>query len=360
MKKILFFIGDLNLSGGTERVATTIANALVNKGYQVSFINLVDGQTPFFALDGRIGNSYLFKEKIPFTKNYHKVIFRLRRAVKKEQADIFIDVESMLAMFSCVALLGTGIRHICWEHFNFKIDLGKKTRRIARQMALMMADDIVVLTKKDQQFWQDGAWWQRAKIIQIYNPSPFSTSPDEPCLDSKTFLAVGRYTSQKGFDLLIKAWALVKEQLTDWQLLIVGEGEDRAVLERLIVQHELQDNITLTGRTADVASYYKKASFYVLSSRFEGFGMTMIEAQAFGVPVIAFNCDCGPDEIVENGVSGFLCNENNVDALANLMLEKSKISSEEYTSLVKNSQNNVKRFSVEKILKYWECLFNED
>lgn len=359
MKKILFFVGNLNLSGGTERVATTVANALVDKGYAVTFINLVDGQEPFFTLDGRIDNVFLFSEKISFIKNYHKVVYRLRQTIKKHQADVFIDVESMLAMFSCIALLGLGIRHICWEHFQFKIDLGKKPRRLARQMALVMADDIVVLTQKDERFWQQGAWWRRAQIRQIYNPSPFPVSQHQPPLNNKIFLAVGRYTQQKGFDLLIQAWALVKEQLNDWQLLIVGEGEDRVMLEKLISQNGLKNNILLTGRTDDVESYYKQASYYVLSSRFEGFVMTILEAQSFGVPVIAFDCDCGPNEIITNQSNGFLCAALDVEALSQLLVSAKNIDPTDYLNLCLQAKNKVNTFALDVIISQWVRLLDE-
>src|SRR5690606_30927743 len=120
--------------------------------------------------------------------------------------------------------------------------------------------------------------------------------------ESKSIIAIGRYTFQKGFDKLIEIWnQFVKEYRipSGWKLQIIGQGEDQELLERLIKKYELK-NVELVGPTSNIGLYYSEASFLVMTSRFEGLPMTLIEAQSYGLPIISFDCLTGPSEVLNN------------------------------------------------------------
>lgn len=320
MKRICFFLGSANLSGGTERVATIIANGLAEAGHNVSILSLSNGNNPFFDINPKISIHQIFCNKVSFKINYFIAIYRLRRFLKNNNIDVLIDVESMLALYAIPAVIGTGIRHICWEHFNYKYDLGKILRRIARHFAAIIADDVITLTKRDKDMWRDHTW-ARADIHAISNPTPFDIPPNMPGENSKTILAIGRLTHQKGFDILLKAWSKSLPHIPhDWKLRIVGGGEDENILRELSSNLQINDRTNFYPPTNEISKHYSDASFYCLSSRFEGLPMVLIEAQAYGLPIIAFDCETGPREIIEHLYNGQLVECGNIEALSNAIV----------------------------------------
>ncbi|MGM8900621.1 glycosyltransferase, partial [Psychrobacter sp. 1Y4] len=192
-------------------------------------------------------------------------IYKLRTLLKKEKVDTLIVVETLCVQFTIPATIGLSVKHICWEHLNFNNDLGVFSRRIARQLAARYCDSVVTLTERDKQYWLDGTH-HKAQILAIENACPFPPQHYIKKENTKTVLAVGRLIQVKGFDRLLEAWVQVSSFAPDWKLVIVGEGEEREKLTRLIEENELTEKIYLVGSTTDVSSYYKKAEIFCLSS----------------------------------------------------------------------------------------------
>lgn len=357
MNHICFFIGNISLSGGTERVSTTIANGFVLNGYKVSFLSLWGDGNSFFELDKDIASFSLFNKKKKFSKIYHQVVFKLRRFLKEHNIDTLINVESMLELYTIPAIIGLNIRNICWEHFNYHSDLGSKMRRIARHLAAAFADDVITLTDRDTSFWRENTWC-RANIKAISNPSSFPIqNHHEPKIKNKLVLAVGRLTSQKGFDLLLDAWSKIISQIpAGWRLRIVGNGSDEVFLKKKCKSLDLEKNVEWIPSTTDIAQHYREASIYCLSSRFEGLPMVMLEAIAFGLPIVAFDCNTGPAEIISHGKSGFLCESSDVNALADALLNMILSSDESYMNFVSHAFLDAERFTNENILNIWKDL----
>ncbi|MDA3469575.1 glycosyltransferase family 4 protein [Acinetobacter baumannii] len=352
MKNICFLIGNLNHSGGTERVTTLIANELVEKGYNIFILNLVSGTQPFFKLDNRIEVASLYPQAVSMKKHLIGTILKIRNYAKNNNIDTLIDVDSILSVFSVPALFGLKIKHICWEHFNFKVDLGSSFRRLGRRLAAHYCDYIVTLTERDKGFWQSAIKKRNAEIITIMNPSPYKDIVNIPKKENKIILAAGRLTYQKGFDLLLKIWGNIYRDYPDWRLLIVGEGEDRADLENFIQDNEIK-NVQLPGRTQDIDSYYRQASIFCLSSRFEGLGMVLLEAQAYGLPIVSFDCDVGPSEIISDSLNGFLVKNNDTKAFEVKLRKLIDLSNDDYISFIKNTKLNYEKFSQEHIVEQW-------
>jgi len=175
-------------------------------------------------------------------------------------------------------------------------------------------------------------------------------------LESKTVVAVGRYTYQKGFDMLLRAWRRVCDSIDDWQLHIVGEGEMKESLQQQILDLSLEDRVELCPATSDIQSVYREASVLVLSSRYEGFGMVLLEAQTAGVPTVSFDCKCGPSDIVADGVTGYLVPANDIPALA----EKLLVLMRDETlrkQIGRNAFADASRFSEKAVMQRWTDLF---
>lgn len=355
MKKICFLIGNLNNSGGTERVTTLIANALAIKSHQVSILSLADGRQPFFELVPSIKTYSLYPKKISFKKNFFGAVWRIRKFVTQHQIDTLIVVDSISCVFTVPALFGLKVKHICWEHFNFKNNNGVKFRDYGRKLAAKYCDYIVTLTQRDKELWEKGLKKINAKIVTIANPVAYEDIENIPSLEYKTVLTVGRLTHVKGFDLLIIAWSKIAQQIPDWKIVIVGSGEDEMMLKQMAKGLGVDDSIVFAGQQKNMDRFYRQASFFCMSSRFEGLPMVLLEAQSYGLPIVAFDCDTGPAEIVVNG-TGYLVENLNVKSLSNQLLIASLMSFEDYNTMSKNATRNSKKYNIDNIVNHWTVL----
>nr|WP_174507016.1 glycosyltransferase family 4 protein [Acinetobacter sp. Marseille-Q1620] len=367
MRKICFFISTISNTGGTERVSTLIANELLNKGFDVCFFNLIGNANTQFELNANIKIYTLSLKEGSIKQNYFSTVWKLRNFVKNNQIDVVIDVDSILSVISVPALIGLSVQHICWEHFNFKVNLGVKFRSLGRILAAKFADNVVTLTQKDKKLWESNIKRINAKIVTIHNPSSYEQPKvNLDKLNYKIVLSVGRLTYQKGFDDLIDVWANICEYNPDWTLRIVGSGEDEECLKKQAKELNISDKIDFVPATKNIDKYYETSAFYCMSSRFEGLPMVLIEAQAFGLPIVSFDCDCGPSDIVDNGVNGFLVKNRSLNDLEKSLIKMMNLSSIEYNMFVENSILKNKKFLLEdsiifewiKLIDEYKCLSN--
>ncbi|SLJ83939.1 glycosyltransferase family 4 protein [Psychrobacter sp. DAB_AL43B] len=352
MKKICFLIGNLNNSGGTERVTTLIANELAKMNYNIFIISFKGDKEPFFELDDSIKIYSLYSDSISFKTNFFGVIWKLRSFIKNNKVDTLIVVDSISCIFSVPALYRLKINHICWEHFNFNINLGVRSRDLGRKLAARYCDYIITLTQRDKELWEQGLKNIQAKLVPIANPTPYENTNHIPSLEYKTVLAMGRLTYQKGFDLLIDAWAVVCKTNLDWTLRIVGSGEDEENLKQQAKNFSIEDRVNFVPATKNVETHYTTSSFYCLSSRFEGLPMVLLEAQAFGLPIVAFDCDTGPSELV-NSKNGMLVEKENIQQLSTALIALMNNSKLQYLKKVNNTVSTNKNFTVKNQIGLW-------
>ena len=212
-------------------------------------------------------------------------------------------------------------------------------------------DQLVVLTKKDEKDWKK----THNNIKQIYNFSDFQ-SESLALLENKKVISVGRLTEQKGYNYLIEAWAIIKNKKSDWILEIYGEGDLYNELFQQIKDCRLENHVILKGRTNQVQEKMLESSIFALSSRYEGFPMVLLESMACGVPVVSFDCETGPAEIIENNDCGILVENRNVlklaEALLTMMDDKDLRKKSGEIAKIKSAN-----FSKSKIMTQWIDLF---
>lgn len=348
--KVLILGSNFNNAGGTERVGSMLANGLSEAGYEIVLASISYGNKPFFLLNEEIKVVSLFDTTGRTLYRTPNIINRIRKLLKEEDIDTLIVVETMSVLFTLPAMIGLPVKHICWEHFNFNNDLGKKGRRIARQLAARYCDSVVTLTERDKKYWLEGTR-HNSQITAIANPCPFPVQYYDQQKNTKIVLAVGRLTHIKGFDRLLEAWVQVNLSMPDWTLKIVGEGEDRASLTDFIGRNKLTDSVKLVGNTDDVSQYYKQADIFCLTSRFEGFPMVLLETLAFGLPVVSFDCDTGPAEILE-GTGSILVAQNDISVFASSLVDLMK-NDEQRKIISFKSKKKSEIYQPENIIDKW-------
>ena len=174
----------------------------------------------------------------------------------------------------------------------------------------------------------------------------------------KRVIAVGRLDYQKGFDRLIKAWQKVhiSGRFEDWSLDIFGQGEWHGMLQQMIDNAGLQNSVRINRPTNDIMNEYIKSSLIVMTSNYEGFGMVLVEAMACGTPAVAFDCKCGPRDIIKHGENGYLVANGDIDGLAEAMMLLMDDEKKRKLFSIKARQV-VDTYSEENVMSLWIKLF---
>ena len=247
-----------------------------------------------------------------------------------------------------------GITVVGQEHMNLETHTRQRQREIARRYPAL--DAVTVLTERDRQTYAQ-MLGSLARLEQIANATPVLAAAPST-LENPVIVAAGRLTTQKGFDLLIPAFAQVVARHPEWTLRICGDGPQRKALERQILEHELSNNVLMMGPVERLDLQMSRASMYVLSSRFEGLPMVMIEAMSLGLPIVSFDCPTGPGEVIEDGRSGLLVAAEDVDALARAMLSLVEDPARR-KALGAGAAERARDYALDTIGPRWEALIEE-
>ena len=216
---------------------------------------------------------------------------------------------------------------------------------------------LVVLTKSDvKSYAENEKEYPEGMVCQIYNPSPIQTTAYLQHSSQKV-LACGRLVHQKGFDLLLDAWKEVEQQHSDWELEIVGDGCLRQELEQQIEDNSLQ-HVTISHFTNNIKEKYAEAGILVLSSRYEGLGLVLLEAESMSLPMVSFDCKSGPNEIIQHGYNGYLAEAENPHDLAEKLL--AVMNDDDLREQMGHHAFEASRqFTTDKIIDQWVELINQ-
>lgn len=354
--KLLFLLGNISLRGGSERAAFTVGNLLAKAGFDVHLLGISGSQqAPAYPIieDNVSLRSLNVKPGVGLKIHFVSIIRKIKEYLAKEEIDILVSVEVMNMLFALPAyfLMKKKPKLVSWEHFNFTVNLGKNLRDRCRKWSAKYADSIIVLTQKDVELWQQKLKI-KGNIWAINNPSPFAIGTNSYSGRSKNIIAVGRLTYQKGFDRLIDIWSDFLKINNQWKLQIIGSGQDEEALKKKVAEKNLKpENIEFVPSTENIGAYYESASFLVMTSRFEGLPMTLIEAQSYGLPVIAYDCLTGPAEVITEQ-SGIVV----PDGQSNLFVKALSCLTENgelREKMSRAAKNEALRFEENEIVQQW-------
>lgn len=351
--KIVFFIQNFSRAGGSERAVSLVANGLAKRGHDVTILSICGDNTCFFKLDENIKLYTLVnKTDVNNRKEFLIILHKLNLFYREHQEDICIDVFASLSIYTLLAKAKHKFKNITWEHYNYLNNMG--LNKLGRQLAIRFSDVIVTLTETDRNYYlKNNKNLDGHRICSIFNASPYPNAVPNEHRD-KLVITIGRLEKLKGYDQLLDVWKSVLIKHPDWKLQIIGEGEEHENLQNIIDTYNIK-NVELLGKKSNVSDYYRRASIYVSTSKKEGLPMTMIEAQSYGLPIVSFDFETGPQDIISEAINGFIIkqgknrNINMAEKLSELMDEPLKLG-----EMCENAKEASKRFDINIIVDQWE------
>lgn len=335
---IIFVINSLENRGGTERVASLLASHL-SYCYNITVLSRGSvNKKNAYHLDLKVND-------IKFTGSTFVFIRKCKQYIAQNDP-AFVVIHTMSKLTPILLMSGIKSKNV-WslEHISFSSH--SILFRLLRYGLYKKLDKVITLTKDDAKSYDFIA----DNVSTLTNINPLRIRRSNSVLESKVVVSIGRLTYQKGYDLLIEAWSLIESKNPDWVLHIYGEGEDKNKIEKLIAKKGIK-SVFLKGVTDNIRIVYDNASFYVMSSRYEGFGMVLIEAQSRGLPIVSFDCPSGPAEIIQDGINGYLVQNADIEMLSykiDLLINDKSLRRD----FSKNALISAKRFEPEIIIKQW-------
>lgn len=357
---VTFVISSL-AAGGAQKVLSFLANHWAKSGWHVTILVFSGpGEVPFFPLDPSVRYVPLALDGessnlIEGAWNNVRRILRLRYTIREHAPKVviaFMDQENIL---TTLAMQGLAVPVIVSVRIDPMLSPMGTLWRFMRAQVYPLTDYVVVPISRIGAAFSSRI---QRKVTVIPNPvfPPGETEPRQASA-TRTIIAVGRLTRQKGFDVLMHAFARLTDRYPDWRLNILGDGPLRAELEGLRVELNLTEVVKLQGESKNIHNYLAQADLFVLSSRYEGFPNALCEAMASGLAVVATDCRTGPGEIIEDGVNGLLASPDDVVSLAGCM-DRLMSGDVERKRLGANARNISERFHPQKIAEMWDSLIS--
>ena len=373
--KITYIYTALVTKGGADRVITNKANWLAEHGYDVMIVTDTQmGRAPVYPLSDKVklhdlaidfsleyGHSLLVRAWWYF-KLMHKYRMKLTELLVNRKSDVVIttlgrDLDFITQIKDGSVKIGEShIARYFSRNFHLLEQKGGINKIIAKiwrhkqERDVSRLDALVLLTKEDANSWEGVT-----KTFVIPNPTPFYPKESSTC-ESHKAICVGRLNEQKGYEYLIDAWAIVSKRYPDWILNAYGSGEIKEDLQSRIDERGISEKLILNEPTSQIIEKYLESSLYIMSSRYEGFPMVLLEAMSCGLPCVSFNCPNGAKDLIENGKNGFLVDYLNVNELAEaicLLIDKESLRRQ----FGQKAKEDVQKYLPDYIMMLWVDLF---
>ncbi len=360
--KLLYITNGISGSAGLERVLSIKTKYLADQfDYEIHILVLNHNDAAiFYEFSPKVilHDIKVFGSSFQYLKQY---IYGIRQVIKKVQPDIILVCDDGLKGFFLPIINPISCKTIYERHVSKNVELISNGSLISKIKVSLKFSLMNQLAKKFNRFVvltnDNKTEWKTNNMVVISNPLSFYPQ-EKALLCNKKIIAVGRHNYQKGFDLLLQAWKIINKKHSDWHLEIYGKKDSNLALDLLANKLDINKTVHFYDPVKNIEQKYLEASIYALSSRFEGFGMVLIEAMACGLPCVSFDCPCGPKDIITDNQDGFLVNNGDVQMFAKkimILIENQELRK----NLGNSAKNNVTRFLPEKIASQWHNLFIE-
>lgn len=349
--KIIFFTESMSIMGGMERVTEFLMTQL-SAEYDVELLLMDEGIHPDLKINSKVQSLDIGITPDKFHKKifrYIKTLYALKKFLKKTDVQYFVSNSPALSCSSGIVSLllrRKNIKFVMFEHNKF--DFPGRFWKWIREKTFPHSYKVIALTQDSH------SEYLKINSPSVHIPNAITIPIKESSkLLHKKLVAVGRLTNQKGFDNLLKAWKIVSREYPDWTLEIVGDGPDKKALMNLSDTLGI-NNVIFYGNSSNVQERYQSASGFVLSSRYEGFGLVIVEAMAHGLPCISFACQSGPNELIEDEVNGYLVDDQNIEELARKIQKYIALDYEKKIAMSIAAKQTSQRFLPENIIAQWK------
>ena len=349
--RLLYITNGISGVGGLERVLSVKASYFAEvMNYEVHILTLNDNNIscPYYSYSGKIcfHNVKAVGNGLNYICSYIKGINHIVKQINPEIVSVCDD--GIKGLYVPVWIKKGKAPIIYERHASMRLN-AKAWQRVLMRLGGRFYNRVVVLTSYNMNEWNN------RNLQVIPNPLPFYPEIVSE-LKNKRIICVGSLSYNKGYDLLITAWKKIAHECPDWSISIFGSG-DRVKLQGLIDKNNLSGSVKLCGVSNEIQLEYLNSAFLVLPSRTEGFGMVLIEAMACGLPCVAFDCPCGPRDIIENEKNGFLVENGNIELLS-IRMKQLILSVELRIKLGRYARQNSLKYRIQNIAKEWDNLFN--
>jgi len=367
-RRLLIVIYSMS-GGGAERVTANLANYWALRGWEIMVVTLASDRLDYYELHPTIKRVYLdlagesANLPVALWQNFRRVA-ALRRVLRKFEPDVALGMMTAANVLLALASLGSRVPTVGSEHVHPPaFPIGRAWEQLRRSTyGLLQA--VVSLTTETAEWLKANTGARNITVIPNAAPWPLPVQspvikPNEVCPRGRhMLLAVGRLEYEKGFDLLLEAFAPLARKYPDWDLAILGEGSLRSSLDGNVRTARLRDRVFLPGHVGNLLDWFERAEIYVMSSRCEGFGNTLAEALAHAVPAVSFDCPSGPRHIIRHNVDGLLVPVGDLPSLKGALdrLMSDSALRQRFSARAVEARN---RFSLERIANLWEGLFEE-
>lgn len=359
-KKIAIVRYCLSKVGGAEKVAINMANEL-SKKYDTRLISILleEEKKINFNLNPDVTFVHLATGNIRIRTAIRKYTLKLRKYLKDENIELVFSIAPLTNIMVKLATVGLDVKIVFCDHHSLEFQDGM-SRKIQRYIGAKYFDKIITLTEEDKIKYPQKYKIDSSKVDYIYNWMDAIEGVEGYNIKSKRLITVGRFHSQKGYDYLSKVATKVLAKYPNWQWDIYGSGEEtiKQLLVTELQQAGVLSQVNFMGNVKGTENIYPNHGIYVMTSRYEGLPLVLLEAKQYGLPIVSFNCPTGPSEIVLDGENGYLIDNFDINEMSNKICKL--IEDKELRGrFSENSLIDTEKFSKERILQQWVNLIEE-
>ena len=351
-KKVCMVVYDFSEIGGVNAVITELMNELVEY-YNISLLSIIDTKKKAYNLNENINYKTILSHKTSLRREAIHVRKPAKEYFKNKKFDVIMILGQYPGFLLSTLQPFIKSKMIYCDHGALMNQWNDKKVRFMNWISSTMCQQTVTLTERNMNDYISKFKIPKRKITYIYNWIDLKKQKNDFYdINSKKIVSVGRFGKEKGFDQLVKVFALVSKKHPDWSLDICGDGETMPIIKKMIDDYDLNEKVHLLGMRNDIIDLYKDYAMYVLPSYREGLPLVLLEAKVNKLPIVSFDILTGPKEIVRDGIDGILVPQRNIEKMSEAicyLIENSEVRQ----SMSDQSMGNIEAFSKESILKKW-------